>query len=269
MTPRKTTPRRWTTLAATSVTLAVGAPMHAEVRLPRLAIYAPAQQDAQLWQVQAEGGEGGENGAVAGLADDAAYLTQLSIVEGHLRAAATMYKNGLTEDAIALSFHPEAEMMDAVRAALAAHGAADITPLMVDFSAAMEAGEPAIAVDAALEKVSAAIDAAQAVDAKAIKTRFAALTALTRAAASEYAGSLKDGKVADVMAYNEAHAFIEVARDLATGLQTPAEKPSARVLDALKGADEAFGDLTKPEARDPAILAAVAARVELISSAVR
>jgi hypothetical protein len=269
MTPRKTTPRRWTTLAATSVTLAVGAPMHAEVRLPRLSIYAPAQQDAQLWRVQAEGGEGGESGAISGQSDDVAYLAQLSVVEGHLRAAATLYKNGLTEEAIALSFHPEAEMMEGVRSALAAHGAQDFSPLMVAFSAAMEAGEPALAVDAALEKVSAAIDAAQSVDAKALKTRFAALTALTRAAATEYAGSVKDGKVTDIMAFNEAYAFIEVARDLATALQIPAEKPSARVLEALKGADEAFGDLAKPEARDPAILAAVAARVELISSSVR
>jgi hypothetical protein len=269
--PRQTVPRRWTTLAATSVSIAVGAPMHADVRLPKLAIYAPARQEAQLWQVQAEGGEGGESGAVAGLADDAGYLAQLSIVEGHLLAAATMYKNGLVEEAIGLSYHPEAEMMDEVRTALAAHGARDFSALMKDFSAAMEAREPAIAVDAALEKVSAAIAAAQAVDADAIKTRFEALTALTRAAASEYEGSIKDGKVEDVMAFNEAHAFILVARDLATGLQNAAEKQSARVLDALKGADEAFGELATatPEARDPAILAAVAARVELISSSVR
>ncbi len=269
--PRTTTPRRWTTLAAASVSLAVASPLPAEVRLPKLAIYTPQQQDARLWQVQAEGGEGGESGAVAGIDADIAYLAQLAIVEGHLIAAAALYRNGMKDEAVGLSYHPEAEMMDTVRASLVTHKAKDITPQMQTFSAAMEAGEPQMAVDAALEQVRATIDAARAVEASAIKTRFAALTVLTKAAASEYAGSLKDGKVEDIMAYNEAHAFVLVARDLATGLQEPAEKQSMRILQVLKAADDAFGDLTSatPEARDPAILAAVAARVELIASQVR
>jgi hypothetical protein len=268
--PRPTNPRRWTTLAAASVSLAVGAPGHAEVHLPQLAIYKPQQQDAQLWLAQAEGGEGGESGAVADTSLPETYLAQLSIVEGHLIAAAELYRNGMKEDAIALSHHPEAEMMDAVRAALAAHGAKDITPEMQAFSAAMEADEPTEAVDAALVNVREAIAAAQASEASAVKTRFAALTLLVKAASEEYAGSLAEGKVDDLMAYNEAHAFILSARDLATGLQAVAEKPAGRILEALKGADEAFGDLTSatPEARDPAILAAIAAKVELIGNSV-
>ena len=64
-----------------------------------------------------------------------------------------------------------------------------------------------------------------------------------------------------------------MARALAESLQKEAvtEKAAARILDTLKGADEAYGDITKPEAeaRDPAILLALAARVELIASSVR
>lgn len=268
--PRQTSPRRWTTLAAASVSLAVGAPLAAEVRLPKLMIY-PAQQDAQLWTVQAEGGEGGESGAVTGLDPEVGYLAELAIIEGHLIAAESLYANGMKDEAIGLSYHPEAEMMDQARADLAAHNAADFSAKMAAFSAAMEAGEPTEAVKAALEAFRAEVATARAAQDGAVKTRFAALTALTRAAASEYAGSIKDGKVDDVLAYNEAHAFILVARDLATGLQGVAEKPSSRILDALKGADDAFGDLSQqaPEARDPAILAAVAARVELIGNSVR
>ncbi|EKE18050.1 MAG: hypothetical protein ACD_10C00149G0002 [uncultured bacterium] len=42
---------------------------------------------------------------------------------GHLLAADALYRKGLVDDAIGLSYHPEAEMMEEVRANLAAHGA--------------------------------------------------------------------------------------------------------------------------------------------------
>jgi len=94
-----------------------------------------------------------------------------------------------------------------------------------------------------------------------------------RAAAHEYEESTEGSVVGDVMAYHEAHAFIEVARNLATALAAdPAAKAqSEKVLVALEGAAEAFGDMSGPtfEAKDPSILLAVAARVELALSSVR
>ncbi|MGV8951914.1 MAG: hypothetical protein ACOH2M_12480 [Cypionkella sp.] len=231
---------RWTLLAALS--LALGTPMQAE------GVAAASQTQTAP--------------------DDLAYLTQLSLVESQLLAAATLYQNGMKEAAIGLSYQPQTEVTGPLRPMLAAHGIADFTPLMIAFSAAMEAGEPQLAIDAALEKVRAAIDTAQAVDADALPLRFAALTALTHAAAVGYASSLTDGKVADLAAYHCAHADILVARDLATELQRPAEPQSTRILTALKAADAAFGDLTSPDpqAGDPAILTKVAADVAQISA---
>jgi hypothetical protein len=79
--------------------------------------------------------------------------------------------------------------------------------------------------------------------------------------------------VGDVFAYHEAHAFIAVAQGIAQDLtQIDQVNPSAeRVLAALKSSEEAFGDMRLPtlEAQDPAILLAVAAKVELIASSVR
>lgn len=270
--PRLTSPRRWSTLAATTVSLAVAGAAQAEIRLPRLAIYA-APAEATLWTVQAEGGEGGEAGAVAGAAPDVAYLAQLSIVEGHLLAANALYRKGQVDDAIGLSYHPEAEMMEEVRANLTAHGAADFTPQMVAFSAALEKAAPQTEVDAALADFRAAVVAAQAPQAADVKSRFAALVVVSKAAAAEYQGSIEAGSVSDAMAYHEAHAFLAIARDLATGLQADplAGKAAGRALEALAVADTAFGDMaqTTLEARDPAILLAIAARLELIGSTVR
>lgn len=229
--------------------------------------------DAQIWLAQAEGGEGGEAGAVAGAEPDLAYLTQLEIVEGHLVAAAQLYAKGQINDAIGLSYHPEAEMMDEMRAKLAAHGAADFTPQMQAFSAAMEAGASPAEVDAALAGFRAAVAAAKAPEADELRLRFDAIVLLLKAAASEYAGSIEDGKVADPLAYQEAWAFLGIAREEAGALTAMAKTSSAatRALAAMAGADEAFGDMTGTDltAADPAILLAVAAKVELIASSVR
>ena len=201
-----------------------------------------------------------------------AYLAELAIVEGHLVAALDLYAKGMVDDAIGLSYHPEAEMMDEVRERLADHGAADVTPLMTAFSAAMEAKADLPTVEAALADAQAGFAAAALPEADELRTRADALVALVKAAAHEYEGSTEGGTVGDVMAYHEAHAFIEIARNLATGLAAePAAKTQAeKALAALAEADEAFGDMTQPtlEARDPAILLAVAAKVELVLSSV-
>jgi hypothetical protein len=270
--PRPTNPRRWTGLALASVTLAATGPVAAQIRLPDLAIYTPAP-DAQLWTVQAEGGEGGEAGAIAGVAPDVAYLAQLSIVEGHLVAAANLYSKGMVDEAVGLSYHPEAEMMDAVRESLTAHGAADFTPEMTAFSGTLEAGATAADVATALTTFRTAVATAAAAGSTEPRVRLDAMVTVLRAAASEYAGSIEAGAVNDVMAYHEAHAFVAVARDLAKTLTADSKAAAAaeKALTAMTAADEAFGDMTlaKVEARDPAILLAVAARAELAASTVR
>jgi len=73
--------------------------------------------------------------------------------------------------------------------------------------------------------------------------------------------------------FHEAHAFLTLAREEAAALQSQelTKAASGRILEALVAGDEAFGDLaaTQPVAQDPAILHAVAARVELIGASVR
>ena len=267
--PRAVTPRRWSGLAAGSMIALATAPALAQ----GLPITAPASQGGWLWLAQAEGGEGGEAGAVEGANADVAYLAQLAIVEGHLVAALDLYRKGMVDEAVGLSYHPEAEMMDVVRESLAAHGVPDVTPAMTAFSAVMEAGAPLPEVEAALAAAQAAFAAAAAPEADEVKVRADALVLVVRAAAHEYEESTEGGVVGDVMAYHEAHAFIDVARALATTLAAdPTAKAGAeKVLVALDGAAEAFGDMTGTalEAKDPAILMAVAAKVELALSSVR
>lgn len=267
--PRLVAPRRWPGLTAGSMIALAAVPVLAQT----LPVTLPAAQGGWLWLAQAEGGEGGEAGAVQGANPDVAYLAKLALVEGHLVAALDLYRKGLVDEAVGLSWHPEAEMMEEVRADLAKQGVADVTQTMADFSAAMEAKAPLDQVEAALAKVHQAFAAAAAPKADELRLRADALTLLVRAAAHEYEESTEGGTVGDIYAYHEAHGFIAVARDLATDLATkPAAKAAAeKALAALASADEAFGDMRGPEllAGDPAILLAVAAKVELALSAVR
>jgi hypothetical protein len=267
--PRAVHPRLWQGLATSGAIALATVPAWSQ----GMATGTPMPGGGMLILAQAEGGEGGEAGAVEGANPDVAYLAQLSIVEGHLVAALDLYRKGMVDEAVGLSYHPEAEMMDVVRESLVAHGVPDVTPAMTAFSATMEAGAPLPEVEAALAAARAAFAAAAAPEADEVKVRVDALVLVVRAAAHEYEESTEGGVVGDVMAYHEAHAFIEVARNLATALAAdPAAKAqSEKVLVALEGAAEAFGDMSGPtfEAKDPSILLAVAARVELALSSVR
>lgn len=271
-TPRPVQPRLWQNLAMASAAFGLAAMpslAQGDYRAPSNA----ADMGATLWLAQTEGGEGGEAGAVADLSDDVTYLARLSIVEGHIVASFDLYAKGMVDEAIGLSYHPEAEMMEDVRADIAAHGMPDVTPAMSAFSGTLERGATLEEAAGALAHVQAAVAAAAAPEADNNRARYDAMIAVIRAAASEYASATEEGVVGDIMAYHEAHAFVAVARALAQGLaQTPETKAAAdKALIALQGADEAFGDMNAAtlEARDPAILLGVAARVELVGSAVR
>ena len=270
----RTPPRRWNSLVLTATAISLAGPVPAQIKPPTLPMpsWAAPAQDAQLWHV-AEGGEGGEAGAVANASPDVAYLAQLAIVEGHLLAARDLYAKGQADEAIGLSYHPEAEMMDAVRERLTAHNVPDFTPAMTAFSAAMEAGAGLDEVEAKLADVRAAIAAATAPAQGELRVRIDAIALLLKAAAHEYAESIEGGAVADVMAYHESHAFVETAGLwLAELAKADGAKAAAdKIIAALPSAAEAFGDMSGAElnAGDPSILASLAARAELYASAVR
>jgi hypothetical protein len=269
--PRLIKPRFWQGLVASGAIVLAAAPVMSQGL--SVSATAPATEGGWLWLAQAEGGEGGEAGAVAGANADVAYLAQLAIVEGHLVAAMNLYRKGMVDEAVGLSWHPEAEMMDVVRESLAAHGVPDVTPAMAAFSATMESGAPLPEVESALAAAHAAFAVAAAPEANGLKVRADALVLLVRAAAHEYEESTEGGEVTDIYAYHEAHAFLEVARSLATALAADplAGAQAERAVAALDGAQDAFGDMsgTSLEAKDPAILLAVAAKVELALSSVR
>lgn len=229
---------------------------------------------ARLWLAQAEGGEGGEGGeagAVAGAPADLAFLARLHIVEGHLRGAVALYHDGFADEALGVAYHPEAEMMDEVRADLAARGLADFSADLAAVGAAIESAGPVEAVDAAMAQLAAAIAQAAAPDAAEKRLRAEALVLLLRAAASDYATAVATPEAIDLVPFAEAHGFVMTARDRAAELAAEADPAVAvagqKMLTALAEAEALFAGT--PTAGDPAILLAVAARIELAASGVK
>lgn len=272
-TPRLSSPRLWTGLTLAGAAISVGLSGAAQAEAYKL----PMPRQSGVWLTQAEGGEGGEAGAVAGADAETAYLVRLAIVEGHFVAAQFLYSLGMTDEAIGLSYHPEAEMMDDVRASLQAHGTADITPQMTAFSEAMENNAGAETVSAALSAFRAAVSTAFEAGKPDTKARFAVITAISKAAAAEYAGSIEDGVVTDDMAYTEAMAFLQIARRDAENIRaaladtdTATATKAGRIAGIIADEPQPFGKSdTGFVAFDPAVLLAMAARVELVASQVR
>lgn len=269
--PRKTQPRRWTSLALASVTLAA-APAWAQS--PQPAPVTLAMPESRLWLASAEGGEGGEAGLTAEATPDAAYLAELMIVEGHMRAARDLYALDQQDMAVDLAGHPQEEgTLDKLSQAIEARHAPQVAPAIDGFRAVMGRGAPLAEVDAALATVSAAFAAAAAPEADETRARFDAVVLLVKAAAEEYEGSLAEGEVAEPMGWHESLSFVGLARqalqDLAS--QPLAAKAAPKALAALEPADALFGDVTAadPVAGDPQILLGLAAKVELIASSVR
>ncbi len=265
---RVVTFKKWTTLALTGATagLVVGHPALAQI--------APDKPET-LWFAASEGGEGGESGAIEGASPDVAHLTRLALVEGHLMAAVNLYAKGMTDEAVGLAGHPEAEMMDEVRAGLAQRAAADFTPDLEAVGEAMYDGAPQAEVDAKMAQLSRAIATAANANNVPLRVRFDAMIALLRAAAGEYAGSIENGAVSDPMAYHEAYGFIRIAEREAGALSVyddpVAAKAAARITAALPETDAAFGDMAETTllAGDASLLYAVAAQAEFASAAVK
>ena len=217
-----------------------------------------------------EGGEGGEAGAVADVDPAVADLARIHIVEGHLVAAKELYALGLADEAVALSSHPEAEMMEEVRATLAQWKADDFTPVMEQFTAKMADGVDMADVEAGLAAAQAAFDQAADKGGSDPRRRADALLVLLKAAASEYKDIAEGGSVEDLYGYHEVHGFLAVAARLAkreaagTGAEAAAFAKLGPILDT---AAPTFAHLGATEdgfpAGDPSLLFGLAARAEI------
>lgn len=250
--------RLWTALSLGALPLAAGA---------QGAPMSPAIDAGALSQVpvtaQAGGNESGEAGE-AGLAQvddpDSAYAIRLALVDAHLRAALEAQRAGLTDEALGLAGHPEAEVMDDLRPEMEARGVADFSDALYAYADALADGAADADLVALYEGLSAQIDAAMRATGISDRVVYDALLALLKGAALGYGDA---AEAFDPVAALEAQGFLAVAAHMAEGLagsdndttRTAGEKAVAEI----RAAASLLADAETP---DPTILYAAAARIE-------
>lgn len=265
---RQIRPKRWASLliAGTAAGIAQHSMVQAATEIP---MAAADLSTPWMTQTSGESGEAGESGVIKDASPDVAYITRLGLVEGHVIAAQALFERGMTDAAIGLAGHPEAEMMDEVRDTLEARRAPDFSDDLENIANVMiESGDPA-QVAAAVAALHMAIDAAIAAGNPPTKARFDSMLALTRAAANAYEGAIKDGVVEDEFGYHESYGFLKVAEAMARSLSTNDDATVAgaaeRVLTALTPALAEFGDMSDATyfVGTPSVIHGAAARIEL------
>ncbi|OYX44966.1 MAG: hypothetical protein B7Z02_02700 [Rhodobacterales bacterium 32-67-9] len=265
-TPRRVSPSAWTTLtlAGAAVGLAISGPAAAA---------GFGNGPEKLWLAQAteggEGGEGGEAGASAGGDEVVEFLTDLGLIEGHLRAGVALYRAGLADQAATHMKHPQDEIYDELSYHIADFGAEGFAEQLTALAGAVEAGAPVETVDAALADVLREIAEAREHANASEAAEAQAMVAILRQAADEYAEGVKDGTVTELHEYQDAWGFVEVAREQAVhmaGEDDAVEKAfGEKAVAALDEAREALPDVS-PEGKtlgDASILHSAAAKIEL------
>lgn len=196
-----------------------------------------ARPDAGAHGRAGEGGERGRAGAGGETADPArstpAYLTQLGLIRGHLDVGVELYRIGDREAAVTHMKHPEDELYTALKPALARRGAPGFDKELSALAATVEKNAGPAQVEAAYDRLLAAIARAEGAVKPAPHEIGEVILALVRAAAGEYDEAVAEGRIVEPHEYQDALGFVRVA-------ETWLEKLEAA------GADQAIiGDIRK------------------------
>ncbi len=162
------------------------------------------------------GGEGeGEGAATAGAdltTDDAAYLTQLGLIRGHLAVGYELYRQDLPELAETHMKHPREEIYSSVVPAFEARGCGGFGDNLSALTAAVVERQSQSDVEAVYAELTAAITACEGgaatkdpqVIAKVVEN-------LLRTGGVEYQIGIVDGAVNNLHEYQDAWGFTQIA----------------------------------------------------------
>jgi hypothetical protein len=221
-------------------------------------------------QLADNAGEGEGGGAQAEM-DDAAYLTQLALMQGHLLVGTALYAQGAQDAAAVHMKHPKHELYAGLVEALEERKVAGFADELEALAVAVEQRKPAADVDAAHAKVDAAIDKALAAGKVDPETVLKAVVQIVRTAADEYGEGVSGGKVVNPKEYQDAYGFVQVARAMtARARETAAEQQKAvfdSVLTELDALKPAWPDIKgeQPVSTEAKTIAVAAAKLELLS----
>lgn len=219
---------------------------------------------------EGEGGEG-EGAAASSEMDDAAYLTQLALMQGHLRVGTELYAVGAADMAVTHMKHPSDELYAGLKEAFEKRGVKGFDRELETLAKAVETKAPAEEVAAARAAVDMAIVKAMAAAKSDGSTTLQAVVGLLREAGEEFEVGVKDGKIVNLHEYQDAYGFTAIARDMTEAAKATAKPEQKAVfdtvlaeIDKLKGV---WPDISgeKPPGGDAKAILVAASKVELAS----
>ncbi len=195
---------------------------------------------------EGEGGEGegegaageGEGGATAAAdfdADDVAYLTQLSLIRGHLAVGYALYTNGMPGLAETHMKHPREEIYASVAPSFKSRGCSGFGDNLTALTAVVSQRKHQAEVDAAYADLTAAVAACeQGAAANDPKVAAKVIENLLRTAGIEYDIGIVEGAVNNLHEYQDAWGFTQVADTWARSRAFAADPKATAVAGQLQ-----------------------------------
>jgi hypothetical protein len=235
--------------------------------------HAQATMVAQA-NAEGEGGEGGEGGGGGGApqlaTNDAAYLTQLGLIRGHLNVGFDLYQQGEVDAAKTHMKHPGDELYAALEPAFAARGVPGFAKQLETLAAMVQREAALSEVEAAYSDLEAAIEAAEAgASAASLHSRLKAVVQLVRTAAEEYEAGVNNGAVVNAHEYQDALGFVRIASKIVESINAGSDENVGNALREIKtqlqSIEPAWPSVVPPKnvSTDPSLIYGAAARIEI------
>lgn len=222
-----------------------------------------AESEGEGAESEGEGAESEGEGGGDPATDNAEYIYQLGLVQGHLIAFRELHAAGEIDMAATHAKHPESELYAALAPAFAARskpGFAD------ELNALVRTGEEGGNMDSAYAAIIAAIEA-HIPDAD-VKTYLLAASKIAATAAEEFdIGVEDDGVISNAHEYQDAYGFLASARNIVSMAQADTVNESEAVgvaQEQIETALAAFDGLAAASTDGaPSTLYGAAARIEI------
>lgn len=149
----------------------------------------------------------------AATADDAAYLTQLGLIRGHLRVGMELYREGRYDHAKRHMKHPEDELYASLVDDFERRGTRGFGEALARLASLVEQDADAAAVEGAYSALLVRIAAAEAAAPPDVALHGRVAASLLATAAEEYGIGVVDGRIREVHEYQDAYGFTQIASE--------------------------------------------------------
>lgn len=214
-------------------------------------------------------GEGASALALDMTTSDITYLTQLSLIRGHLYVGHQLYMAGYLDHAKTHMKHPKSELYADIIPAFEARSTSGFGQELQNLATAVNDDLGSKEVDAAyqklLDKITISETAVESMS-QTPKEKLKLVAALLQVAGEEYAIAVVNGKMENAHEYQDALGFTTIARSIISQLDanTDSHQHAATLVDSIK---PLWPTLIPPSTldTDAGEIYGVAAKVELLA----